>query len=442
MARNLRSTQGQARELRANGWTYDQIAEHFRVQLSVNCRQAYRLAHGLTQEEVAQQWNARWPNPVTPKTGKSIHYWEIWPHPGGRQPSLEVLGRLAFIYQCKASALVDGEDYSELDPARAFGADEGPYPANGEALAARPIADVQRLTAAHVASFEKRTEDLRQLDYREGARKASIGLSGHLYDMNRLVHLADGSESSLRLRLLRAAGDATQLAAWFAIDNQRYDAARRLCQRTVTLAEEGQDASLHAYALGVAGYIHLHAGDGARALGVFENARSVAGRIARPVVRSWLAEAAGEAHALIGQRHRGVAMLVDAERLFDKVKPGNTPPWLTFFNDSCHAARLKGRCLTKLHRPHEAVAALHEALALLPSDFVRERSGTLIDLADAHLQGGKIEQACAAATEADALARRTASERNRKRLRALLVDLMPWISNPAVQDLYRTVLLN
>lgn len=53
-----------------------------------------------------------------------------------------------------------------------------------------------------------------------------------------------------------------------------------------------------------------------------------------------------------------------------------------------------------------------------------------------------IEQACATAEQADILARQTASERNRKRLRALLVELMPWSTLPEVQRLFRQVLLN
>ncbi|MBV1854552.1 NUDIX domain-containing protein [Catellatospora sp. NEAU-YM18] len=75
-----------------------------------------RLAHGLTQAEVASRWNDLWPDPV-PKTAKHISYWEIWPEAGGRAPSLDTLNRLALIYQCSAGDLLGGEDHTYLDSA-------------------------------------------------------------------------------------------------------------------------------------------------------------------------------------------------------------------------------------------------------------------------------------------------------------------------------------
>ena len=189
-------------------------------------------------------------------------------------------------------------------------------------------------------------------------------------------------------------------------------------------------------------YIHLHAGDGAGALRVLGTAREIAARGVPPAVNSWLGEAIGEAHGLLNEPRRGATALADAERAFDGVTANNTPVWLTFFNADCHAARLKGRCLMRLRQPQPAVRALYEALSLLPAHFVRERAGTLIDLAFVYTQLQQIEQACDVASQADALARHTGSERNRKRLRQLLCELMPWTRLDCVQSLYRQVLLN
>ncbi len=96
----------------------------------------------------------------------------------------------------------------------------------------------------------------------------------------------------------------------------------------------------------------------------------------------------------------------------------------------------------RLRQPRHAGAALHEALTLLPEPFVRERSGTLIDLAYVYTQMRQIEQACDTAIQADVLARQTRSRRNRTRLRHLLYELMPWTQLDCVQSLYRQVLLN
>jgi hypothetical protein len=106
-------------DLRAQGWTYRDIANRFRAERNVNSRVAFRLAHGLTQQGVADRWNELWPcdDGETPITYKHISYWEAWPTKSGRTPSLKTLNRLARIYCCRANDLLDGEDYSQLDTA-------------------------------------------------------------------------------------------------------------------------------------------------------------------------------------------------------------------------------------------------------------------------------------------------------------------------------------
>ncbi|GAA0911831.1 hypothetical protein Vau01_103750 [Virgisporangium aurantiacum] len=297
-----------------------------------------------------------------------------------------------------------------------------------------------RVTDPVVADLEELTHTYRKADYRDGSRRVSADVVAHLRSMldasNRTV------SSSTHRRMLSATGDAAQLAAWLAIDAQRYDHARGYCQLAMSLAERANDRTLLAYGIGIVGYIHLHAGDGQAALRELNNARDMAGRGLPPAVGSWLREATGEAYGLLDQSSRGLAALAQAERAFDRITPENTPAWLSFFNSSCHAARLKGRCLTRLHQPKDAIRALHEGLTLLPNSFVRERSGTLIDLSLAYIQLKEIEQACDVARQADGLARRTESLRNRQRLRTLLVELLPWTSLDCVQRLYRQVLLN
>ena len=105
-------------DLRAQGWTYVQIAGHIREIAHVNSRVAFRLAHGLTQQAVADRWNELYPSEDGSgmMTAKQISYWESWPK-SGRKPDIEALNRLARIYCCQAADLLDGEDYRYLDEA-------------------------------------------------------------------------------------------------------------------------------------------------------------------------------------------------------------------------------------------------------------------------------------------------------------------------------------
>jgi hypothetical protein len=118
MAGRVRSRKGAQLEhscrLRADGATWAEIAAVFRTTYGVNSRVAARLAHGWSQADAAEQWNEMWPNDS--RTFKNFSYWEQWPAATGYAPSLEVLTRLAELYQCRmADLLDDGPDYTHSD---------------------------------------------------------------------------------------------------------------------------------------------------------------------------------------------------------------------------------------------------------------------------------------------------------------------------------------
>ena len=104
--------------MRAEGATWADVAVEFSRRYRVNARVALRLAHGWSQPEAAEHWNARWPD--DPKTFKNFSIWELWPGPTGHPPSVTNLDRLAQLYECHvADVLRDLPDYG---PGAAAGA--------------------------------------------------------------------------------------------------------------------------------------------------------------------------------------------------------------------------------------------------------------------------------------------------------------------------------
>jgi tetratricopeptide (TPR) repeat protein len=196
-------------------------------------------------------------------------------------------------------------------------------------------------------------------------------------------------------------------------------------------------------------YIHLHAQRGTEALRLLDGALRIANNPrfgVNPAVRSWLYEAVAEAYAFAGNRKAGAQALGQAEQFFDAVQSESVPHWLGFFNAQEHAARLKGRCLMRLGEGRAAIATLQTACELLPEQYVRERSGTLVDLAAAQLMEAnpatsppEPEAAADTAGKAWRLALLTDSRRNQRRVKQLLPAFQPYTHLENVQALTHAV---
>lgn len=117
MAKSIRSERSAyVNELRARHLPWGQVAAALSERDGINRRVAMRLAHNWSQREAADEWNRRWP--ADPKTFKNFSYWEQWPAPSGYTPSLDVLARLAELYDCHVTDLLaDYGDYRSGDAA-------------------------------------------------------------------------------------------------------------------------------------------------------------------------------------------------------------------------------------------------------------------------------------------------------------------------------------
>lgn len=226
----------QARQLRAAGCTWAEIALIFRQQYGVSARAALRLAHGWSQSEVAEEWNRRWPDAPL-KTAKRISAWESWPA-SGHAPSFGALDKLAQLYQCEiADLLADLPGYEGTDP-------------NCPRSASAPqVSDETELTlgAGTVEQLEASVQQLASgLCHAAGEQ---ILNQAHQLQHQALKLMNGPSEGSRALQLPRLAAQLSTLLGWLATSLGQHAAADRHLRLAYRYAHQADDAETLAWVI-------------------------------------------------------------------------------------------------------------------------------------------------------------------------------------------------
>lgn len=117
---NFRAEQEALRkEMRESGLNIRLIAAEMSRRYGLRPRTAYRIAHGWTLAQAANDLNERAPELGLDRQGHAsmsaprVHDYEKWPH-GGRRPSVRVLTLMAYVYGARRIDLLDWDDLQEL----------------------------------------------------------------------------------------------------------------------------------------------------------------------------------------------------------------------------------------------------------------------------------------------------------------------------------------
>ena len=489
--RSLKQVQAQlSDQMRNQGSSWAQVGLEFQHRFHVNARVALRQARGWTQPDAADRWNRCWPD--DPKTFKSFSYWEAWPSATGYAPSLEVLDRLARLYECSVADLVsDLDDYGAprrprfsavrdrpRDPASAAAAavaavaavvekpDTSPYGAplgaglgamlpnpgavqgfsRRKALmemssafavaAAAPLlerapfsGDMGRIDKAVVANTELIVDGLRKQNAALGpATTLQTGMA--LRAM--MESVVKGAPESVKTDAWTVYGDLSQLIGWMMFNLGEDASAKYYYDDARKAAYEANDYELASNVLAATAQLSLNGPDWRDAIDHAQAAEEAARRSGSERAMGYAADTVARAYASAGQVARCQSALERERKLIGKID------WVEpaalrwgFYRPSFYWSR-ESECALLLGMPVEAADAATLSHAKSDPAYLHNIAMTLARRAEAQALMGDSGEACRTLNEAGRMTTLVGSVRLARQIARVRRELRPYDGTAAV----------
>lgn len=445
--------------MRGEGRSWIEIAAVIGERYRVNPRVALRLAHGWTQQQVADAWNQRWPD--EPKTFKAISKWEVWPAASGHPPPFEVLSRLAELYQCAVGDLVaDQANFRHLDTAQQTRARAAARvemtPLVGESTRTEVTAMNRRELTALLATLATTTPIGRLMegvDQQIGQHDAVAvrQLVRHLDDLDdrfgggslcdvamhcvRRVEdvLARSQHSETAGRDLQAAyGELVGYTGWLHFDACRHETAKTLFHEALCVAQLAEDRDLEIFVLASLSLRARYLGNPRAGVQFAQRARQRAQGLSTPRLDALLLSREAAGWAGLGDRGSFLRLSRTAQATFSEAVPED-PSWIAYLD----VAELKVTEALSWHAlgdTHNAEATLRSAIDEIPESKPRNQASYRMMLADVLASQGDIGGACDAANTALPKLNATSSGRAHERWDKAWISLRSHIGRPDVRE--------
>jgi transcriptional regulator with XRE-family HTH domain len=268
-----------------------------------------------------------------------------------------------------------------------------------------------------IATIEHRVIQLRRADDFISGRTSHALVREELQATTNLLNDAALTESQAR-RVLTAAGELFQLAAWVAADAGLYRDAARYAKSGILAAHAAGDTPLAANVISTFSYQLANTGNPRQAALLARTAYAGARHSTTATTKALLLERVAWADARSGDTASCERMLGLVETSFDQAKPGDDPDWVYWLNRE-EVNVMAGRCYTELKRPDRAKPLLLDAISVYDDARIRENTLYLSWLAEDHILLGEIDAASAISTQILDLKSRANSARTDERLRHL-----------------------
>ena len=275
----------------------------------------------------------------------------------------------------------------------------------------------RRIGDSLVATTEHRVIQLRRADDFVSGRTSHTLVQQELQATTKLLNEATLSEDQTR-RLLTAAGELAQLAAWVAADAGLYKQAARYTEGGVLAAHAAGTEPLAANVISTLAYQLANTGNPRQAALLARTAYAGARHSATATTKALLLERVAWADAKSGDVVSCERALGQVEDNFGHAKPEDDPDWVYWLNRE-EIDVMAGRCFTELKQPGRAEPLLRNATSGYDNTLVRENSLYLSWLAEDYILLNEIELAAETATHVLELGSRANSARTDERLRHL-----------------------
>lgn len=481
-------TRRQIRDLRIRlseqGAASRQIALALMERFELTPLAAFRHAAGLSQSQVADRYNERWPG-LHPKTFKQVSYWERWQGPGSsgtassRRPSYEDLRRLAGLYGCLIDDLLTGtlahrrpagvaddagEIISALHSDRYAESPEGDE--NGpdiallvpvgegtvtvklsrrhftELLAAGGLAALLP-EAAHFASPATGSATAayyRQFLIAHQSGHHLLDPRTHITALRQVLQVIDQQRAQIstfgpRAELRLVQGEYAEHISWLYREAGDLGACRTWANHAAGWALEGGDTTMSAYMMLRGASLAIDQGDHRQAIELAGTTQNLSWRIP-PVLRAVALVYEARGHALTGvldtvRLDRAAQLIAD--------DTSSEQPYLRFY-DADFADVQRAACYVAAGPPQRAVTILQNKITALPASHARDRGVYLARLGAAHAAGQVPDAAAHAGMGSLAEARHTSSRHVLAELGHLDATLLRhWPDQPKVRQFHEAL---
>ncbi|MFJ9798037.1 helix-turn-helix domain-containing protein [Streptomyces sp. NPDC101145] len=274
-------------------------------------------------------------------------------------------------------------------------------------------------------------EDYWRRDDEHGGETLRPAVVGQLRYVEGL--LRDRRPAAIQHGLYGVAAELARLTGWTYFDARRYHQSRAYFSEALQLAREINDHPFMANVLACMSLQATYQDKPADALALVSAAQDQArvGPGTTPRVRAMLAMREAFAHAALGSKRATHGAIKEAQRQFERIRPGDPDPaWVTYFDEPKLMVDT-GIAHGRLGEAAIAEPLIADALDLGDESNRRGRAFHAFWLARTQLQRGKIDEACHTATRALVPAAAVTSERVTGHLREFYEQLAPHREVPA-----------